>query len=213
LLVSLASSSALSNIIAGTILTYTRAFRLGDIVRIGEALGEVTDRRLLVTRLRTPKNEMVSIPNSLILTTQVLNYTTLAAERGLIAHTSVTIGYDAPWQKVHELMIAAALRTEGILSDPPPFVLQTALNDFSVSYEINAYVKSPFPLLRIYSALHANIQDCFNEAGMEIMSPNYLALRDGNQVTTPKKHLPPDYEAPSFRVRESEERTHADRRA
>ena len=108
LLVSLSSSSALSNIIAGTILTYTRAFRLGDIVRIGETFGEVTVKRLLVTQVRTYKNVAVSIPNSLILTTQVLNYTTLAAERGLIVHTSVTIGYDAPWRKVHELLIAAA---------------------------------------------------------------------------------------------------------
>ena len=112
LLVSLSSSSALSNIIAGTILTYTRAFRVGDIVRIGETFGEVTIKRLLVTHVRTYKNVVVSIPNSLILTTQVLNYTTLAAERGLVAHSSVTIGYDAPWRRVHELLIAAALKTE-----------------------------------------------------------------------------------------------------
>ena len=113
LLVSLSSSSALSNIIAGTILTYTRAFRRGDIVRIGETFGEVTVKRLLVTHVRTYKNVVVSIPNSLILATQVLNYTTLAAERGLIAHTSVTIGYDAPWRRVHELLIAAALVRRG----------------------------------------------------------------------------------------------------
>ncbi len=206
LLVSLSSSSALSNIIAGTILTYTRAFRLGDIVHIGETFGEVTVKRLLVTQVRTYKNVVVSIPNSLILTTQVLNYTTLAAERGLIAHTSVTIGYDAPWRKVHELLIAAALKTEGVLEDPPPFVLQTTLNDFSVAYEINAFVASPIPLPHTYSALHANIQECFNTAGVEIMSPNYFALRDGNQVTIPKPHLPPDHAAPAFRVQYAEER-------
>ena len=200
LLVSLSSSSALSNIIAGTILTYTRAFRLGDIVRIGETFGEVTVKRLLVTQVRTYKNVAVSIPNSSILTTQVLNYTTLAAERGLVVHTSVTIGYDAPWRKVHELLIAAAVRTEGVLEDPPPFVLQTTLNDFSVAYEINAFVASPIPLPLTYSALHANIQECFNTAGVEIMSPNYFALRDGNQVTIPRPHLPPDYAAPAFRV-------------
>ena len=191
LLVSLSSSSALSNIIAGTILTYTRAFRVSDIVRIGETFGEVTVKRLLVTNVRTYKNVVVSIPNSLILTTQVLNYTTLAAERGLVAHSSVTIGYDAPWRRVHELLIAAALKTEGVLADPPPFVLQTALNDFSVSYEINAHVSSPVPLPRTYSALHANIQEAFNEAGVEIMSPNYFALRDGNQATTPRQHCRP----------------------
>ena len=206
LLVSLSSSSALSNIIAGTILTYTRAFRVGDIVRIGETFGEVTVKRLLVTHMRTYKNVVVSIPNSLILTAQVLNYTTLAAERGLVAHSSVTIGYDAPWRKVHELLIAAALRTEGVLTDPPPYVLQTALNDFSVSYEINAVVSSPVRLDRIYSALHANIQEAFNEADVEIMSPNYFALRDGNQVTTPRQHLPAGYVAPAFRVRHPEDR-------
>ena len=203
---SLASSSALSNIIAGTILTYTRAFRVSDIVRIGETFGEVTVKRLLVTNVRTYKNVVVSIPNSLILTTQVLNYTTLAAEHGLVAHSSVTIGYDAPWRTVHELLIAAALKTEDVLADPPPFVLQTALNDFTVSYEINAFVSSPVPLPRTYSALHANIQEAFNQAGVEIMSPNYFALRDGNRVTTPRQHLPHDYVAAAFRVRRADDR-------
>jgi small-conductance mechanosensitive channel len=202
LLVSLSSSSALSNIIAGTILTYTRAFRLGDVVRIGETFGQVTVRRLLVTQVRTHLNLVVSIPNSLILTTQVLNYSTLAAERGLITQTSVTIGYDAPWQTVQELLIAAAVRTDGVLEDPSPFVLQTALNDFAVTYEINAFVGSAWPLPYITSALHANIQACFNEAGVEIMSPNYVALRDGNHTTTPRGHLPSDYAAPAFRVRQ-----------
>ena len=163
-------------------------------MRIGETFGEVTVKRLLVTQVRTYKNVVVSIPNSLILTTQVLNYTTLAAERGLIVHTSVTIGYDAPWRKVHELLIAAALRTEGVLEDPPPFVLQTALNDFSVAYEINAFVASPLPLPGIYSALHANIQECFNKAGVEIMSP---ALRRASrrQSGDDTHALPPDTRA------------------
>jgi small-conductance mechanosensitive channel len=131
----------------------------------------------------------------------VLNYTTLAVARGLVVHTSVTIGYDAPWRQVHELLIAAALKTDAVLKEPRPFVLQTALNDFSVAYEINAHVSDPSNLPGIYSALHTNIQECFNEAGVEIMSPNYLALRDGNRQTTPRQHLPPDYEPPSIRVR------------
>ena len=198
-LVSLASSSALSNIIAGTILTYTRAFRLGNIVRIGETFGEVTGKRLLVTQVRTDKNVVVSIPNSLILATQVLNYTTVAAERGLIVHTTVTGGYDVPWRHMHELLIAAALSTEGVLEDPPPFVLQTALNDFAVAYEINAFVasplSSPLSLPAIYSALHANIQETFNKAGMELLSPTYVALRDGNQMMLPDA-------APASRSRE-----------
>jgi small-conductance mechanosensitive channel len=190
LLVSVSSGSALSNIIAGTVLTYTRAFRLGDFVRIGETFGEVIVKRFLVTHVRTVKNEVVSIPNSLILTNQVINYTTLAAQRGLIVHTSVAIGYSAPWRTVHELLIAAALRTEGVLPDPPPFVFQTALNDYAITYEINAFVSTPSQLPRTHSVLHTNIQECFNAAGVEILSPNYLALRDGNRVTTPKQYRP-----------------------
>jgi small-conductance mechanosensitive channel len=198
LLISLSSSSALSNIIGGIILTYTRAFRVGDVVSIGETLGEVTTKRLLVTHVRTFKNVTVSIPNSVILTTQVLNYSTLAATDGLILHTSVTIGYDAPWARVHELLIAAALKTSGVTARRQPFVLQKALTDFSVEYEINAFVTLPGSMLDIYSALHANIQECFNEAGIEIMSPNYFALRDGNHLTTPRAHLPPGSVAPRF---------------
>jgi small-conductance mechanosensitive channel len=190
LLVSVSSGSALSNIIAGTVLTYTRAYRLGDFVRIGETFGEVVVKRFLVTHVRTVKNEVVSIPNSLILTNQVINYTTLAAQRGLIAHTSVAIGYSVPWKTVHELLIAAALRTEGVLEDPPPFVFQTALSDNAITYEINAFVSAPSRLPWTYSDLHTNIQECFNEAGVEILSPSYLALRDGNRVTTPRQYLP-----------------------
>jgi small-conductance mechanosensitive channel len=178
LLVSVSSSSALSNIIAGTVLTYTRPFKLGDFVRIGDTFGQVIVKRLLVTQVRTTKHEVVSIPNSLILTNQVVDYTTLAATHGLIAHTSVAIGYNAPWRKVHELLIAAALRTDGVLKDPPPFVFQTALNDVSITYEINAFVTEPSQLSRTHSDLHTNIQECFNEAGVEILSPNYLTLRD-----------------------------------
>ena len=206
LVLSVSSGSSLTNIIAGTVLIYTRPFRLGDYVRIGETFGEVVVKRLLVTQVRTMKHEVVSIPNSLILANQVINYTTLAAERGLIAHTSITIGYDAPWRKVHELLIAAARRTEGVFEDPAPFVHQTALNDFWVTYEINAFVSSPARLARTYSDLHMNIQECFNEAGVEIMSPNYLAVRDGNRVTTPIPHLPPDEVVPAVRVHVRQER-------
>ena len=166
----------------------------------------MADKRLLVTRVHTYKNVTVSIPNSLFLTTQVLNYTTLCAERGLIAHSAVTIGYEVPWRRVHELLIAAARRTEGVLHDPPPFVLQTALTSFSVSYEINVFADSPTRLPYIYSALHASIQECFGEAGVEIMSPNYLALRDGNRATMPDAYLPRHYEPPAFHVHVRDER-------
>ena len=136
----------------------------------------------------------------------MINYSSSAQEKGLILHTTVTIGYDAPWRKVHELLIAAALATENILDDPRPFVFQTALNDFYISYELNAYTYEPGRMAFTYSILHQNIQDKFNEAGIEIMSPHYEALRDGHQTTIPETHLAKDYEAPSFRVTNIEKR-------
>jgi small-conductance mechanosensitive channel len=185
LLLTLASSSAIANIIAGIILTYTGAFKLGDIVAIQNATGEVVGKYLLTTRVRTFKNEVVSFPNSLVLSNSVTNYSRLARERGLTLYTTVTIGYDVPWQQVHELLIGAALDTPDILKKPAPFVLQKALNDYNVSYELNALTHKPELLPALYSALHRHIQDRFAAAGVEIMSPAYTALRDGNNPALP----------------------------
>jgi small-conductance mechanosensitive channel len=204
LLFSLSSSSAIANVVAGTILTYTRSFRVGDRVRIGDTTGDVVRKSMLVTHVRTIKNVIVSIPNAVVLSNVVVNYAALAKADGLILHTSVTIGYDAPWRTVHELLINAALNTPGIEKEPKPFVLQTSLNDFFVSYEINAYTRDPWAMVQIYSDLHAQIQESFNRGGVEIMSPHYYSLRDGNTVTIPGAHRPADYEAPSFRVTTSD---------
>ena len=130
----------------------------------------------------------------------VINYSRNAPTLGLILHTSVTIGYDAPWRKVHDLLISAALATPGILHEPKPFVWQTALNDFYVTYEINAHTASARDMIDIYAALHARIQDTFFEAGVEIMSPHYTSLRDGNVVAIPPASRAPGYVAPAFRV-------------
>jgi len=143
-------------------------------VKIGEQVGDVVEMRLQATHLRTIKNEEISVPNSLILNTQVTNYSSLARKGGLILHTSVTIGYDAPWRQVHAMLLLAAEKTEGLLKEPKPFVLQTALSDFYVSYELNAFTDSPLEMVTIYSRLHQNIQDAFNEHGVQIMSPHYL---------------------------------------
>lgn len=199
-LFSLGSSAAIGNMVAGVVLTYRRAFQIGDRVKIGETVGDVTERTLLVARIRTIKNVEVAIPNGAVLGGQVINYTTLAATRGLILHTSVTIGYDAPWRQVHELLANAAERTEHIQAEPAPFVLQTSLDDFYVSYELNAYTSRADLMAAIYSRLHQNIQETFNEAGVEIMSPHYAAYRDGNQTSIPPGCLPPDYRAPAFRL-------------
>jgi small-conductance mechanosensitive channel len=199
-LVSLASSSALSNIIAGLVLTYTRAYRIGDRVRVGETYGDIVATTLLVTRIRTIKNEEITIPNGIVLGNSVTNYSREAKTLGLILHTSVTIGYDAPWRTVHGLLIDAALATPGVLRDPRPFVWQTALNDFYVTYEINAYTGAPHDAPAIYADLHARIQDAFYAAGVEIMSPHYASLRDGNTIAIPEAARPPGYRPPGFRV-------------
>ena len=203
LVLSLGSSSAVSNVLAGLVLTYMRAFRPGDRVKIVDTTGDVLERTLLVTRVRTIKNIEVVIPNGAILGNPILNYSAMARTRGLILNTTVTIGYDAPWRTVHDLLIRAALGTDGVLADPPPFVLETSLNDFHISYELNAYTDRPNDIQNTYSGLHEAIQDSFNKAGVEIMSPTFYALRDGNTVTIPESHRPADYEAPSFRLRET----------
>lgn len=194
LVVSFASSSAISNIVAGIILVYTRAFKLGDCIQINDTLGDVVEKTLLVTRVKTPKNVVVTVPNSLVLSTHILNYSntpTSAAAPGLVVHTTVTIGYDVAWSTVEGLLIEAARRTQGLLSEPSPFVLQTSLDDFYVAYEINAYTTQSHQLPRLNSDLHRHIQDTFNDAGVEIMSPHYRAQRDGSASTVrPTPTLP-----------------------
>lgn len=200
LLLSLGSSSAMSNIIAGVVLTYMRPFRIGDRVKIADTMGDVVEKSLLVTRIRTIKNEDITIPNAMALGAHIVNYSEQAHNAGLILHTAVTIGYDAPWRQVHQLLLDAARATEALLEDPAPFVLQTALNDFYVTYELNAYTRQPNRMIVIYSELHQNIQDKFNEAGVEIMSPHYASLRDGNPIAIPTDYVPSDYQPPAFRV-------------
>lgn len=200
ILFSLGSSSAVANIVAGVILTYMRAFKLGDRVQIADTVGDVTEKTLLVTRVRTIKNVDITIPNSLVLGSHITNFSSSSDEYGLILNTSVTIGYGVPWRDVHELLKEAAKRTEDILELPAPFILQTALNDFYVTYELNAYTEHPHQMAKLYSDLHQNIQDVFNEAGVEIMSPHYTQVRDGNDSTIPEVYLPKDYTPSSFRI-------------
>jgi len=200
---SLGSSSAISNMVAGLVITYMRPFKIGDRITIGEITGDVIEKTMLVTRIRTIKNEDVTLPNSAVLSGNTINYSnnTKPEDKGLILHTTVTIGYDVPWQEVHQALIKAALRTDMILSDPTPFVLQTGLDDFYVSYQINGYSKEANKQANIYSDLHKNIQDCCNEAGIEILSPHYRQLRDGNMTTIPKDYLDKNYEVPEFNIK------------
>ena len=189
LIISLGSSTVIGNVIAGLVITYMRPFKLGDRIQLNDTTGNVIEKTPLVTRIKTPKNEVVTIPNSFIMSSHTVNYSASAREYGLIIHSEVTIGYDVPWRQVHQLLIEAALNTPGVIDDQRPFVLETSLSDWYPVYQINAYIREADKLAQIYSDLHQNIQDRFNEAGIEIMSPHYM--RDGNESTIPKDDLRP----------------------
>jgi len=173
LMLSLGASSAMASLIAGYTVTYRRAFRVGDRITVGDLTGEVSDVRLMVTHLRTAKNEEVVVPNSLVLQSQVVNYSKLARSHGLILHTTVSIGYETPWRQVEAMLVLAAERTEGVQREPAPFVLEKSLGDFAVTYELNAYVETAKLLPQRYADLHRNVLDVFNEYGVQIMTPAY----------------------------------------
>lgn len=187
LIVSLGSSTVIGNIIAGLVITYMRPFKIGDRIKLNDTTGNVIEKTPLVTRIRTPKNEVVTIPNSFVMSSHTVNFSQSAREYGLIIHSEVSIGYDVPWRKVNKLLIGAALNTPGVVDDPRPFILSTSLNDWYPVYQVNAYIKDADKLAQIYSDLHQSIQDRFNEEGIEIMSPHYMAVRDGNASTLPPK--------------------------
>lgn len=187
LIVSLGSSTVIGNIIAGLVITYMRPFKIGDRIKLNDTTGNVVEKTPLVTRIRTPKNEVVTIPNSFVMSSHTVNFSQSAREYGLILHSEVSIGYDVPWRTVNRLLIEAALNTPGVVDDPRPFVLSTSLSDWYPVYQVNAYIKDADRLSQIYSDLHQNIQDRFNEEGVEIMSPHYMAVRDGNASTIPAK--------------------------
>lgn len=184
-LVSIGSGSAIGNIISGIILTYTRAFKIGDRVKIGEQVGDVIEKSAFVTRIRTIKNEDVVIPNSSVMTSHIVNYMEGKHQGGLILNTTVTIGYDVPWPKVHQMLIHAALNTDGVLSQPCPFVFQTALHDFNVAYQINAYTDRPEQMARLYSDLYRNILDGCQEHQIELTSPHFHVIRQQQSPHSP----------------------------
>lgn len=200
-MVSLGSTGIVSNVLAGLVLTYSRSFRQGDRVRIGTEVGDVISLGFFATKIRTIRNEEVTIPNGLVANGAITNYTRLAKGDGLILHTKVTLGYDTEWRKVHALLIDAAKSVEGIDQEPEPWVFQRALNDFHVTYELNASTKLAEKQMDLYSDLHAAIQDKFAEAGVEILSPGYQTLRDGNADVLPAEPTGPRNEPGGFRLK------------
>jgi small-conductance mechanosensitive channel len=195
-LFSLGSQSAVSNVIAGFVVNYRRAFKVGDRIQIGEFTGDVTEIDMQATRIRTVKNEEVVIPNSTIVNSNIVNFSSYARGKGLILHATVSIGYDTPWRQVHELLLMAAGRTPGLLRQPAPFVLQKSLDDFYVTYELNAYTIDPAQMTRAYSDLNRNIQDCFNEFGVQIMSPHYLGDPSNAKIVPKDKWFEPPAQQP-----------------
>jgi small-conductance mechanosensitive channel len=189
LIISLGSTTVIGNIIAGFIITYMRPFKVGDRIKLNDTEGHVIEKTPFVTRLRTPKNEIVTIPNSFIMSSHTTNFSASARKYGLIIHTDVGAGYEVPWQQVHQLLIKAALETPGVQHQPKPFVLETNLaNSYSI-YQINAYVKNADHLSKIYSDLNQRIHDAFQEAGLELLLPHYYAQRDGNQPAIPPEYV------------------------
>jgi small-conductance mechanosensitive channel len=200
-LFSLGSTAAISNIVAGVVITYMRPFKVGDRVEIGNTVGDVTERSLLVTRVKTIKNLDVTIPNSTILGNHIINFSKNAAEDvGIILHTSVTIGYDVPSGDVIKALVKGAKNTQMILEKPEPFVLVKSLDDFYINYEINCHTKNPEKGAVIYSLLHESIKNELHNAGIEILSPHYNAVRDGNVLTVPPENVPKGYVKPGFKI-------------
>lgn len=194
---SFGSSSLISNVVAGYTMTYKRAFNVGDRVKFGEHEGEVTDVRLLETTIRSLKNEEIVIPNSNILSGEVVNYSNIASKQGVILHTTVGIGYEVPWRQVKAMLLMAAERTDGLTRKAEHFVLQKSLGDFGVIYELNAFCRKPDQMAKIYSDLHENIQDVFNEYEVAIMTPHYVSDTDEPKMVPKEKwYAPPAPESP-----------------
>ena len=186
-LISIGSTALIGNLISGMVLTYMRPFCVGDFIKIGDILGTVKEKTPFAIRIMTPKNEEITIPNSGIMAAHTVNYSHSAQKNMLILHAAVTFGYDTPWRQVHELLLSAASRTRYALEDPPPFVLQRALDNFYAEYQINIYVTEEKRMPGIYSELYENIQDVFNEAGLDMTCPAYQSFRGENHIRITQK--------------------------
>lgn len=201
LVLSLGASSSVSNVIAGYITTFGRVLRIGDMIKVGDTIGTVSQIRLLTIRLRTIRNEEVTIPNGTLLSTNVINYSALSREHGLILQTEVRINYAVPWRQVHAMLLEAAARTPGLMTEPLPFVLQRELGDFAVAYQLNVYKAEAKALVVAYSDLHQNILDVFNEYGVQIMVPSYEGDPETPKVVPPGQWFEAPAKPPAPEVR------------
>ncbi len=193
LMISLGGSSLVGQAASGLVLMYTRTLRVGEYVHIAGHEGTIVELGTFATRLRTGRGEELTLPNALVMGTVTRNYSRTVQGRGFVLDTEVTIGYDTPWRQVDAMLVEAARRTPGVLAEPAPRVFQTALSDFYPQYRLvcQAVPSEPRPRAEVLSALHANIQDVFNENGVQIMSPHYLGDPDDAKVVPPSRWAPP----------------------
>jgi small-conductance mechanosensitive channel len=182
IVLSLGSSGIVNQIMSGLTITYSRAVRVGDFVRIGDVEGTITLLGTLSTKVKTPRREEVTIPNAVFMSQVTTNYSRFSDTEGVFVPTSLTIGYDTPWRQVHALLLLAAQRTAGVRTDPRPVVRQTALQDFYVEYTLLVCLERPEQRGITLDLLHANILDAFNEYGVQITSPNYEADPEARKV-------------------------------
>jgi len=197
LMISLGSTGLVNQAMGGLTVRYSRALRLGDFVRIGDVEGTVAHIGALSTKLKTPRREEVTIPHAVVVSQMTTNFSRHAEVEGVLTPTSVTIGYDAPWRQVHAMLLQAAARTPGIRPTPPPIVLQTALDDFYVQYTLSVCLQHPHLRVVTLGALHANIQDVFNEHGVQIMSPHYETDPEARKVVPKAQWYPAPAAAPA----------------
>jgi small-conductance mechanosensitive channel len=189
-IISLGSSSAIGNLVAGIVITYMRPFKIGDRIKINDITGFVVEKSPIVIRLRTDKNEYVTFPNMMVLNSNIFNYQTSSEEEeGLIINTEITMGYAIPWPLVHKILINAAAKTKYVEAEPKPFVLQTALDDFYGHYQINAYVKEVSKIPAIYSQLYENIQEGFKAEGIDMTAPSYYDIKYTQKTPKPVEPL------------------------
>ena len=184
LMITLGSTGLINQVISGLFVIYSRSVRPGDYVRIGDTEGEVIDVGFLATKLKTARQEEITLPHSVLVGSGTTNYSRLAGDHGVIATVSVTIGYDVPWRQVHALLLLGAARTRGIRNEPPPRVLQRELSDFHVQYHLIAHVPEGCRA-EVLSELHAQIQDAFNEFGVQIMAPHFESQPE-KRIVVPK---------------------------
>jgi small-conductance mechanosensitive channel len=206
LMITLGSTGLINQVISGLFVIYSKSVKAGDYVRIGDVEGEVINVGSLATKLKTPRQEEITLPHSVLVGTATTNYSRLAGDEGMVVTVSVTIGYDAPWRQVHALLLLAASRTPGIRKEPLPRVMQRELSDFYVQYILLARLEDPKSRATVLSDLHAQIQDAFNEYDTQIMSPHFRA-QPKNPVLVPKSgwYAPPASRPPSATTTEPSE--------